>query len=38
MLTRESIVDAALECVERTSWEAVRLHELAAAAAADYRE
>lgn len=29
-LTREAIVDAALACAERTSWEAVRLHQVAA--------
>ncbi|MFL6622798.1 MAG: TetR/AcrR family transcriptional regulator [Sulfurifustaceae bacterium] len=29
-MSREAIVDAALECAERSSWEAVRLHEVAA--------
>ncbi len=32
-VTREAIVDAALTCAEKTSWEAIRLHELATALA-----
>lgn len=31
MVSREAIVDAALASAERSSWEAVRLHEIAAA-------
>lgn len=33
-VTREAIVDAAIERAERTSWEAVRLHDVAAATGA----
>jgi ubiquinone biosynthesis protein COQ9 len=37
-ITREAIVDAALERAEQTSWEAVRLHHIAAALGASLND